>query len=79
MGVTIMEFNDIFELKKRVMPALRKRVNDLRLRGFSVSCDDIWNDLKNNKWSKGYNLSLNEIVNDILKYELNEGKMLDEK
>lgn len=79
MGVTIMEFNDIFELKKRVMPALRKRESDLNLRGFSVTCDDIWNDLKTNKWSKGYNLSLNEIVNDILKYELNEGKMLDEK
>lgn len=64
-----MDFKDVFELKERVMPALRKRVSDLRLRGIDVTCDDIWDDLKMNKWSLGKGLSLNEIVDDILKYE----------
>ena len=64
-----MEFNNILELKQRVMPALRKRESDLKLKNLNITCDDIWNDLKLNKWIKSYNLSLNEIVNDILKYE----------
>ena len=64
-----MEFNNILELKQRVMPALRKRESDLKLKNINITSDDIWNDLKLNKWSKSHNLSLNEIVNDILKYE----------
>lgn len=64
-----MDFKDVFELKERVMPALRKRVSDLKLRGIDVTCDDIWEDLKMNKWSRGMGLALNEIVDDILKYE----------
>ena len=64
-----MEFNNILELKQRVMPALRKRESDFKLKNLNITCDDIWNDLKLNKWIKSYNLSLNEIVNDILKYE----------
>lgn len=64
-----MDFKNIFELKERVMPALRKRVSDLRFKGIELTTEDIWEDLKLNKWIKGHNLSLNEIVNDILKYE----------
>lgn len=64
-----MEFKDIFELKERIMPALNKRVGDLRHRGIDITCDDIFEDLKINKWSKGNGLALNEIVDDILKYE----------
>lgn len=64
-----MEFNNILELKQRVMPALRKRESDFKLKNINITSDDIWNDLKLNKWSKSHDLSLNEIVNDILKYE----------
>lgn len=66
-----MEFNNLFELKERVMPALRKKESDLKLQNFDITLDDIWNDLKLNKWSKSKDLSLNEIVNDILKYNPN--------
>lgn len=63
-----MNFENILELKMRVMPALRKRSSDLKLLGHDITPDDIWNYLKINKWSKSHNLTLNEIVNDILKY-----------
>lgn len=63
-----MNFNSLIELKERVMPALRKRCSDLSNFGYDVTCDDIWNDLSFNRWSKCSDLALNEIVNDILKY-----------
>lgn len=64
-----MDFKNIFELQKRLMPALSKRKRDLNKRGIDINEDDIWNDLKLNKWLKSHNLSLNGMVNDILKYE----------
>lgn len=63
-----MEFESILELKARVMPALLKRSDDLKILGYDVTPDDIWNYFKMNKWCRTENLSLNEIVNDILKY-----------
>ncbi len=64
-----MEFNSLAELKQRVMPALRKKESDFKLQGKSYTTEDIWFYLKQNKWIKSQNLSLNEIVNDILKLE----------
>lgn len=64
-----MDFKNIYELQKRVMPALKKRASDLTKQGIEIFPEDIWTNLKNNKWIKTQNLSLNEIVNDILKYE----------
>lgn len=63
-----MEFNSLVELEKRVMPALKKRANDLKHIGYNISTEEIWHDLSLNKWTKSTDLSLNEIVNDILKY-----------
>lgn len=62
-----MDFNSLAELKQRVMPALRKKANDFKMLGLNYSEEDIWSYLKYNKWMKSKNLSLNEIVNDILK------------
>lgn len=66
-----MDFKNIYELKERVMPALIKRAKDLKTKGYDLTEEDIWLHLKNSKWTKSHNLSLNEIVNDILKYEPN--------
>ena len=63
-----MNFENILQLKTRVMPALLKRTSDLKILGYDVTPDDIWNYFKINKWCKAEDLSLNEIVNDILKY-----------
>lgn len=64
-----MEFNSLQELKERVMPALKLKEEKLKIEGYNFSCDDIWFYLKQNKWSKSRNLTLNEVVNDILKIE----------
>lgn len=63
-----MDFKNIYELQKRVMPALNKRADDLKKQGIEITPMDIWLDLKNSKWINAHNLTLNEIVNDILKY-----------
>lgn len=67
-----MEFNSLAELKERVMPALRKKANDFNALGYDISIEDIWTFLKINKWIKGNNLYLNDIVNDILKLDIKE-------
>lgn len=69
-----MNFNSLAELKERVMPALRKKSSDFKRLGLDYSEEDIWLYLKQNKWMKSKNLSLNEIVNDILKVTCDELK-----
>ena len=64
-----MEFNSLGELKQRVMPALKMKEERFLKEGKSITTEDIWLYLKNNKWMQSKNLSLNEIVNDILKLE----------
>ncbi len=66
-----MNFESALELKKRVMPALKMKEERLRNEGFDFSADDIWLYLKQNKWIKCQNLTLNEVVNDILKFKKN--------
>lgn len=55
------------ELYERMLPALKCKVKDLRRIGVKyVQCADIWNYLKNNIWCKKINLTLGEMVNDIM-------------
>ena len=55
------------ELYKKVTPALKSKVKDLTRRGIDyIFVEDIWNYLKNNVWCKKNNLTLGEIVNDIM-------------
>lgn len=62
-----MEFNSLSELKERVMPALIIKEERFKNQGLDINIDDIWFYLKQNKWMHSKNLTLNEIVNDILK------------
>ena len=59
------------ELKERIMHALCKRSDDFKTLGFNITEEDIFVYLKNNKWMHSKDLSLNEIVNDILKLDVN--------
>ena len=60
-------FSSIEELYKRVQPALNSKVKDLTRVGVNyVQKADVWNYLKNNIWCKKSNLTLGEIVNDIM-------------
>lgn len=69
------EFQSIEELYQRVRPALRTRVYKLSKKGVSfVTEDDIWN-LLMDKWKRGKNLTLFDIVHDILHFD--ESLILD--
>lgn len=61
------KFDSITELYKRVLPALRSKKKELTISKLSfVTEKDIWDYLRNNKWNKETNLTLFDIVNDIL-------------
>lgn len=64
-----IKFNSIKDLYKKVLPALKIKKREFEKKGIKKSESDIFNDLIKNKWSKMINLSLNEIVNDILNYQ----------
>ena len=66
-----IEFKDIKELYKRVMPALRTKKRLLLKKGINVNENDIFEYLAKEKWSKGTNLTLSDIVSDIINVEDN--------
>jgi len=60
-------FNSSEELYKRLKPALLTKKNDMRREGINyVKEEDIWNYLKQQKWCKSNDLTLAEMVDDIL-------------
>ena len=68
-----IEFNSIKELYDRVTPALNTKVIELKRNDLDyIKKDDIWNYLKDKKWSKANNLLLYQMVDDILNLDNNE-------
>ena len=62
-----IEFNNIKELYERLLPALNTKVIELKRNDLDyIKKEDIWNYLKDKKWSKANNLLLYEMVDDIL-------------
>lgn len=65
------EFNSLKELYIKVRPVLTIKKNELKKIGMNHIVEaDIWNYLKSEKWIKTTNLSLSELVNDILECDL---------
>ncbi len=64
-----IEFKDAKELYKRVVPALRTKRRILFKKGIKVSESDIFEYLVKSKWSKGINLTLSDVVSDIINTE----------
>ncbi len=60
-----VNFNSINELYERVVPALELKVQLLNEQNIEVNKNDIWNYLSN-KWKNSNNLTLFDIVNDIM-------------
>ncbi len=66
-------FNTLGELYRHVLPALKSKVKELKsLNLTGVEERDIWNCLKNTRWYKETDLTLFDIVNDILFVEEKE-------
>lgn len=62
-----LEFNNLQELYDRLKPALRTKQNEMNRVGYNyIKMEDIWNYLKEIKWKKSSNLSLYEMVSDVL-------------
>lgn len=61
-----IEFNSIKELYNRVGPALRCKKRILLKKGIQVKEEDIFKYLAKEKWSKSKNLTLSDIVSDII-------------
>lgn len=60
-----MEFNNIIELKARIMPALKIRVKELRKQEIYTTEEELFRYFVN-IWKDRYNLTLSDIVDDIL-------------
>ena len=62
-----LEFSSLKELYEHIKPALSTKVSEMHRVGFSyIKEEDIWNYLKEIKWKKASDLSLYEMINDIL-------------
>ena len=60
------EFETLDELKKRITPAIETKIKELKTNFYEgITTEDIWEYLKI-KWKKEKNLTLYDIVNDIL-------------
>lgn len=60
-------FNSLEELYKRIKPALKTKKEEMRRAGYIyIKEEDIWNYLKEVKWINSKNLSLYQMVNDVL-------------
>lgn len=61
------EFTSLEELYKRIKPALSTKQTEMQRLGYKyIEEEDIWNYLKEVKWKKSTDLSLYEMVNDVL-------------
>ena len=62
-----VEFNSLEELYNRLKPALITKKNEMNRSGYQyIKIEDIWNYLKEVKWKKAKDLSLYEMVSDVL-------------
>lgn len=62
-----IEFTSLQELYNRLLPALKSKKSELDHLGYNyIKEDDIWNYLKEEKWSKAFNLLLYQMVDDVI-------------
>lgn len=68
-----IKFKSLEELYKRILPALRSKTKEIHKKGMDyIHEEDIWNYLKNYKWTSSRALDLGDMVNDIFGIEERE-------
>jgi len=65
-----MEYNSAEELFKSLGGAFQVKLRMIKDKYDYIKMVDIWNYLKLNKWCKDKNLSLSEMVNDIIDVDI---------
>jgi len=63
-------FSSVLELRKRLTPALRLRIKLLKKDNINMTEDMLWDYFVNKYWKVANNLSLYEMVDDILNKEV---------
>lgn len=59
-------FHSFEELYQRILPALMVRTEELRRKGYKIQEESIFSCLKDTKWNQKMNLTLCDLVHDIL-------------
>lgn len=68
-----IKFSSLKDLYNSVLPALRCRCRELKRSGYVyIHEEDIWNYLKETKWTTSSNLTLFDMVSNILDTTINE-------
>lgn len=67
-----IKFETLNELYNRIYPAFNTKKNELLQKGISVKELDLWNYLKDSKWSKSTNLKIYDMVTDIMSLQEDE-------
>ena len=66
------KFTSLEELYTRLLPALKSKEKELHFNHMIyISYDDVWKYLCINKWNRGVNLTLFDMVDDILNTDNN--------
>lgn len=61
-----LEFKSQKDIYRAMLPVLRVKERINKYYGYDISSEVIWNYLGKNKWKNDKNLTLAEIVNDII-------------
>ena len=68
-----IKFKNLTELYERILPALKSKTREIHKKGMDyIHEEDIWNYLKNYKWTTSRSLDLGDMVNDIFNIEEKE-------
>ena len=68
-----IKFKSLAELYERILPALKSKTREIHKKGMGyIHEEDIWNYLKNYKWTSSRSLDLGDMVNDIFHIEERE-------
>ncbi len=68
-----IKFKNLTELYERILPALKSKTREIHKKGMDyIHEEDIWNYLKNYKWTTSRSLDLGDMVNDIFNIEITE-------
>lgn len=66
-GDSMYEYKSQKELYEAIKPAMSVKLRLLKNSDYSnISCEDIWNYLRDSKWVSSVDLTLADIVNDII-------------
>lgn len=68
-----IKFKNLEELYERILPALKSKAREIHKKGMNyIHEEDIWNYLKDYKWTTTRSLDLGDMVNDIFTVEEKE-------